>query len=107
MLITQNVAEMHQTQLKFESLRYNNDREHKQVHMPAIDEVDDSVISEGRSIEEMLNCVPDNELNKNKESSWISTVNSNDFSWQQKILTYVTEANFDVLLYMALLMKEG
>ena len=80
MLITQNVAEMHQTQLKFESLRYNNDREHKQVHMPAIDEVDDSVISEGRSIEEMLNCVPGN---KNKESlldSGINTVNSNDFS---------------------------
>jgi len=52
-----------------ESFRYNNDKEHKQVHMSAIDEVDDSVISEGRSIEEMLNCVPDNELNKNKESS--------------------------------------
>ena len=41
MIITQNVVEMHQVQLK--SLRYNNDKEHKQVHMPAIDEDDDSV----------------------------------------------------------------
>ena len=85
-----------------ESLRYNNDKQHKQVHMPTIDEDDDSIISEDLSNEEMLNRLYGNKPNENIESSpdsGVNNVNNNDFKVYQKSPTYITEAKVDELLH--------